>query len=296
MENILVVKDLSFEFGDKPVLKQVNMEMPKASSCFLLGENGSGKSTLLNLIYGKYDASQGNIWINGEEVYGPEINLVEGREGVSYVNQFSNVEPFLSVRQNLKSEFKYLEGGYTDEAFDEIVSTCLIEDLLDEKVKTLSGGEKQRVSVAKALVKAPDLILFDEPFNHLDYQSRTKLKHVLIKLKRKQVSLLVVTHDVEEAKLLADEVFVMDAGELKRIQKGDDDLFELDQFEPKVRLSSGVYKSWSKLNVGLAGDQAELINSYPINEYVSQCLYQSNGQLFELTLPQDQVADVIHVS
>lgn len=298
MKNILAFKNISYTIDKHLILDNISFALAPKACYFLLGKNGAGKSTLLNLINGVLEPDQGKMYFLEEEIYGPSIELVPGRDGLSYVNQMSETEPFLSVAQNIKMEFKYVEGGFDSEKYEQIISSCLVEDLLEKRVKVLSGGEKQRVAIAKALVKEPQLMMLDEPFNHLDFEAKLKLKNVILNLKASNVTLLIVTHDLTDAQLLADEYLILKNKGIQNFKAFDFTEEETDafaDFQQCIQLDCGKVVPISQLRFSKdIENKAELIAQVKINQWSTKCLLCLNGQYFELTLPHEKVTKFMH--
>lgn len=209
------LQNLSKSFGDQVALKDVNLTIPDGSFVVLLGPTGAGKTTTLRMIAGLDKPSSGKVLINGQDV----ANQSPAERNTAMVFQQYSLYPHLSVRQNLafplKSPMLRTPGNEITRKVDEVAEVLQISHKLDNKATELSGGEMQRVSIGRALVRSPQIYLMDEPLSSLDAKLRSDLR---IELKRIQASLgatmLYVTHDQIEAMTMATHVGVLNQGKL----------------------------------------------------------------------------------
>ncbi len=207
--------NISKSFGDQVALAAVDMTVPDGSFVVLLGPTGAGKTTTLRLISGLDKPDSGQILINGQDV----ANQTPAQRNVAMVFQQYSLYPHLSVRQNLafplKSPILRTPEDEIIRKVAEVAEVLQISHKLDNKATELSGGEMQRVSIGRALVRNPQIYLMDEPLSSLDAKLRSDLR---VELKRIQASLgatmLYVTHDQIEAMTMATHVGVLDHGRL----------------------------------------------------------------------------------
>ncbi|MDJ0270318.1 MAG: ABC transporter ATP-binding protein [Aigarchaeota archaeon] len=176
----------------------------------VLGVNGAGKTTLLNLIAGILEPDDGEIILNGQLLNGEPIE----RRGVGYIFQRPYLFPHMSVKENIEYGLRRGEENNI-EKFHYVVSLLGIENILNRDVRGLSGGEAQKVALARTLVSTPKILLLDEPLVHLDAVARRELlhelKHVLKVLK---IPKIYVTHEAREARVVADRIAVLDSGKV----------------------------------------------------------------------------------
>ncbi|PQV49517.1 ABC-type Fe3+/spermidine/putrescine transport system ATPase subunit [Jejuia pallidilutea] len=207
---MLNISHLSFSYGKTKVLKDISFEVKQGENVAIIGESGSGKSTLLKLLYGEYDLNDGQIFWKDTEILGPKYNLVVGYDFMKYVAQEFDLMPFITVEENIA---KHLSRFFPEEAqqrVDELIKVVQLEAFAKRKVKTLSGGQKQRVALARALVKAPEILLLDEPFGHIDNFKKQSLRRSVFKyLKDKNITCIVATHDKEDVLGFADRMIVL---------------------------------------------------------------------------------------
>jgi len=209
--NSIEVKDLSLNFGDVKVLKDLNLSVEKGEFLVLLGASGCGKSTLLNCIAGLLEINDGQIFINNQNVTWYEPS----ERGIGMVFQSYALYPQMSVKGNLTFSLK--NAKLSKEEIEERVKNASeilqIEDLLDRKPAALSGGQRQRVAIGRALVRDVEVFLFDEPLSNLDAKLRTELRVEIKRLHHKlQNTMIYVTHDQIEAMTLANRIAIMREG------------------------------------------------------------------------------------
>ncbi len=211
----VILKNICKSFGSQVALADVSMTVPDSSFVVLLGPTGAGKTTTLRLISGLDKPDSGAILIDGEDA----VAQSPAQRNVAMVFQQYSLYPHLSVRENLafplKSPILRTPAEEIVRKVDEVAETLQISHKLDNKATELSGGEMQRVSIGRALVRNPRIYLMDEPLSSLDAKLRSDLR---IELKRIQANLgatiLYVTHDQTEAMTMATHVGVLDHGKL----------------------------------------------------------------------------------
>ncbi len=216
---MLKVKDLGFFYeNDKEILKRIDFSVVKGNNLAIIGESGCGKSTLLKLIYGLYDVNSGSISWKDDLVTGPKFNLVPGMPYMKYLAQDFDLMPYVTVAENVG---KFLSNFFLDdkkERITELLDVVEMSEFADVKAKFLSGGQMQRVALAKVLAKEPELLLLDEPFSHIDNFRKNSLRRKIFQyLKEKQITCIIATHDVQDVLSFSDEVLVMKNGELLEI-------------------------------------------------------------------------------
>ena len=209
--NSIEIKDLSLNFGDVKVLKDLNLSVEKGEFLVLLGASGCGKSTLLNCIAGLLDITDGQIFINNQNVTWFEPS----ERGIGMVFQSYALYPQMSVEGNLSFSLK--NAKLSKEEINARVKNASeilqIEDLLNRKPAALSGGQRQRVAIGRALVRDVEVFLFDEPLSNLDAKLRTELRVEIKRLHHKlKNTMIYVTHDQIEAMTLANRIAIMRDG------------------------------------------------------------------------------------
>ncbi|WP_321281596.1 molybdenum ABC transporter ATP-binding protein [Marinifilum fragile] len=205
----------------------------------VFGPSGSGKTTLMHLISGLENPDEGHIEIGNELVLDTENNrLVKPRKRrIGYVFQEGRLFPHMTVRKNLLFGSVYADKAQQIIHFDEVVDLLEIRELLEKRPKSLSGGEKQRVAIGRALLSAPKLLLMDEPFSSLDVALRRQIIPYLIRINKKLgIPMLVVSHDLPDLLSLTQKLFLLRNGRVE----GHGNYFDLIQSEKSLDIMRGA--------------------------------------------------------
>jgi len=212
---MIEVRNLCVDLGEF-VLSDITLSIEEGEYFIILGPTGAGKTVLLESIAGLYPIKSGEIWLRGKEVTGVEPE----KRKVSIVYQDHVLFPHLSVRENITFGLRMHRAG-ADEVADRLnwVSELLgISNLLHRRPDTLSGGEKQKVALGRAIVTRPELLLVDEPLSALDPETREGVQQELRRLHRALgITMLHVTHDFEEAIALGSRIAVIAGGRLMQV-------------------------------------------------------------------------------
>jgi ABC-type Fe3+/spermidine/putrescine transport system ATPase subunit len=216
---MLQVNNIVFSYNKTIAINNVSFSLSKASFICIIGESGCGKSTLLKLIYGLHDLEEGQIFWDKIEVFGPKFNLIPGMDFMKYLAQDFDLMPYITVAENVG---KYLSNIYPEikkARINELLEVVEMTQYASVKAKNLSGGQMQRVAIARVLALEPEVLLLDEPFSHIDNFRKNSLRRKLFSyLKEKEITTLIATHDSTDVLSFADEVLVMKRGEI--IEKG----------------------------------------------------------------------------
>jgi len=212
----LRIGNLSKSFGDTVVVEDVSFSVADGEFCIVLGPSGCGKSTLLRMIAGLELQDSGSIYIGGREVSG----LSPKDRDVAMVFQSYALYPHMSVYDNMAFSLKMKKVSRAEINRKVIAGAKLlkIDDLLKRKPKDLSGGQRQRVAIGRAIVRDPQMFLFDEPLSNLDAKLRNAMRVELIGLHNKLNSTVVyVTHDQVEAMTLGQKIVLLNEGKIQQI-------------------------------------------------------------------------------
>ena len=203
------IKNLSHKINNKSILNNVNFELKKDSIACILGPSGSGKTTLLKLIAGLNKVQNGHILINDQEVSSAKKHLPTEKRRIGFLFQDYALFPHLTVKENLKYPINFKNSIYK---IDDIIDVVKLPDSLDKYPHELSGGEQQRVALARSIISHPDLLLLDEPFSSLDLNLREEIRDdTLHLLQKSNVSTIIVTHDPFEAMFISNQINIMDS-------------------------------------------------------------------------------------
>jgi ABC-type sulfate/molybdate transport systems ATPase subunit len=216
---MLQVQNISFSYKDSVTINNISFSLEKGKNLAVIGESGCGKSTLLKLIYGLYDLDEGQIFWNNLEVLGPKFHLIPGMEYMKYLAQDFDLMPFITVAENIG---KYLSNFYPEQKKERIAELLEIVEMTEfsnVKAKFLSGGQMQRIAIARVLALEPEVLLLDEPFSHIDNFKKNSLRRKLFgHLKEKGITCIIATHDSTDTLSFSDEIVVMHNG--KTIETG----------------------------------------------------------------------------
>ncbi len=212
----LQLKSVHKSYGAQAVLQDINLEVQDGEFIIFVGPSGCGKSTLLRSIAGLEDVSSGEVLINGEDV----TVTPPSKRGIAMVFQSYALYPHLSVKDNMGLGLK--QAGSPKAEIETRVAKASamlsLDPYLARRPAELSGGQRQRVAIGRALVREPELFLFDEPLSNLDAALRVQTRLEIARLHRElKATMIYVTHDQVEAMTLADRIVVLNAGRIEQI-------------------------------------------------------------------------------
>ena len=232
MSNIITVKDMNLWYGDHQALKNINIEIPEKSITALIGPSGCGKSTFLKTLNRMNDLVPnvkitGDIRYNGGDIFGKDVDVNSLRKEIGMVFQKPNPFP-MSIYDNVA--YGPRTHGITNKAqLDEIVESALrdaaiwdeVKDRLKKNALGMSGGQQQRLCIARALAVQPKILLMDEPTSALDPISTSRIEELVMELKEKY-TIVMVTHNMQQAVRVSDYTAFFLLGELVEFGKTDD--------------------------------------------------------------------------
>lgn len=211
MEHIIEIKNLNKSFGDVRAVRDLSFCVKKGELFAFLGVNGAGKSTTISILCGQLKMDSGSVTVAGEDIESSRESLAR-RLGVVFQN--SVLDSALTVKDNLRSRAALygIKGKKFDSRLAELAELLDFGGLLDRTVGKLSGGQRRRIDIARALLHSPDILILDEPTTGLDPQTRKLLWDVVTSLRREeQMTVFLTTHYMEEA-ADADYVVILDSG------------------------------------------------------------------------------------
>lgn len=224
----IIIRGISKKYGEIPVLKNLNLSIPKGQAVALIGSNGSGKSTLLRSSIRLIEPNSGEIIINGEEISHYSLRqLRKIRSQIGFVFQHHNLVPRLSVLSNVlhgalgrKNSPRLWFQGFASKEEREEAMNCLervgLAQFASRRATQLSGGQSQRVAIARALMQRPSIIMADEPVASLDPQAGEEVMELFFHLSREEnLTLLFCTHHLEHALTYADRVIGLSEGRIQ---------------------------------------------------------------------------------
>ena len=232
---MLSIQNINKKIKDKNIVDNISFEVPSGCISGLLGPNGAGKTTTFYIIAGLIKADKGNIFLADENVSNFAMHI-RSKLGIKYLPQEPSIFQNLSVYENLlglaELSFKTKEDieNYITKSIDEFN----LSEILNHKGRQLSGGQRRKVEIARTLAANPKIILLDEPFAGIDPIAIDEIKQVLIKLKNKNISILITDHNVREALEICDHAIVINNGSI--IAKGNKKSLIKDEMVKKVYL------------------------------------------------------------
>lgn len=214
-ESILQIKDLKKSFGDNEILKGISLDIKQGEVVVILGSSGCGKSTLLRCINGLEMIQGGDILLDGKSITGSKKDFHLIRQKIGMVFQSYDLFPHLDILQNLILGPVKAQGRNKEEVIAEAEKLLDRVGLLDKKhsfARQLSGGQKQRVAIVRSLLMHPEVILFDEVTASLDPEMVREVLELINDLAQEGRTMLIVTHELQFARAIADRIIFMDKG------------------------------------------------------------------------------------
>ena len=212
----VTLKQAVKRYGETQVIHNIDLEIDDGEFCVFVGPSGCGKSTLLRMIAGLEETSAGNIHIGERDV----TRLDPAERGVAMVFQTYALYPHMTVRENMGFGLR-MNGHPKEEIAAKVAEASRIlklDDYLNRKPKALSGGQRQRVAIGRAIVRGPEVFLFDEPLSNLDAELRVDMRVEIARLHKEiGATMIYVTHDQVEAMTLADKIVVLRAGRIEQV-------------------------------------------------------------------------------
>jgi ABC-type Fe3+/spermidine/putrescine transport system ATPase subunit len=286
---MIKAKKVFFSYQNTFSLKNISLNVKEGQILGVIGQSGSGKSTLLKILGGFLDLESGEVLFENMPLIPPSKKLIAGNEKIKTVTQANTLFPNVSIFENIAYELRYFKSNYQTKRIKSLSKILNIGHLLEKLPRELSGGELQRVMIAKAIADEPKVLLLDEPFSNLDNIIKKK---ILIELKRvlkiEQIACVFVTHEISDAFGLVDELIILKNGRV--IQKGtSENLY----FQPKnvyVGLLTGdgfllnnlnlVEKKYEKIPYFLRPENFVIDQSSKIIANVTHSIFK--GSYFEI--------------
>lgn len=216
--NLLEARNIHLQFDDRNILSGIDFSLFNNECLAIVGKSGAGKSSLVKILAGLIPANAGQILFKGENLPDPRTQLIPGHNEIKLVNQDFDLDLFHTVKENLRIKLPGYVEKVKNTLCDELLEITGLEALADHEVRYLSGGEQQRLALARALIMEPDVLLLDEPFVHLDPHLRMKIeRYIQQKVKNWKGSIILVTHDGREALAWADRILYLKSGNIERM-------------------------------------------------------------------------------
>jgi lipopolysaccharide export system ATP-binding protein len=232
---MLSIQNINKTIKDKNIVDNISFEVPLGCISGLLGPNGAGKTTTFYIIAGLIKADKGDIFLDDENVSSFAMHK-RSKMGIKYLPQEPSIFQNLSVYENLLglAELSFKRKEDIENFITKSIDEFNLSEILNHKGRQLSGGQRRKVEIARTLAANPKIILLDEPFAGIDPIAIDEIKQVLIKLKNKNIGILITDHNVREALEICDHAIVINNGSI--IAKGDKNSLIKDEMVKKVYL------------------------------------------------------------
>ena len=235
-EVVINIRGLRKAFGDKEVLKNINLDVHRGENVVILGKSGTGKSVTIQCIVGMLLPDEGEVKVFGDEVSEmTEKQLKELRTKVGFLFQSGALYDSMTVRENLEFPLtrvlKMRDQAEIDQRVEEVLDGVGLLDAIDKMPSDLSGGMRKRVGLARTMIVKPEIMLYDEPSTGLDPITSREISQLILKMQKKyKTTSIIITHDMECAEITSDRVVIMNDGEYVAEGSFDDMKKSKDEF------------------------------------------------------------------
>lgn len=218
MENIIEIVGLKKKFGDKEVLKGIDLTVAKGENIVVLGKSGEGKSVMIKCVIGMIEPDEGSIKIFGKEIVGlDDHQLKEIRIKVGFLFQSGALYDSMTVRENLSFSLsrvlKITDESEIEALSEEVLAAVGLSEAIDKMPSDLSGGMRKRLALARTLIVKPQIILYDEPTTGLDTITSKEISQLMLDVQKKyQTTSIIITHDISCAALTANRIIILNQG------------------------------------------------------------------------------------
>ena len=216
---MIVLKNIQLSYA-KPIIKRANLTVHQGEILGLVGKSGAGKSSLLKIIAGLIDPDTGEISI--DQHVQPRVHqlLIPGFKRVAMVNQDFKLDVYHTVEENLREAVLHLPSPKRDKRVQQLLRLFDLKSISATKAHLISGGEQQRLAIARAIADQPEILLLDEPFGHLDANLRARLTEHLIRLREEEnTTIILVSHEGQDVLGLCDSICILKNGTLSKKYK-----------------------------------------------------------------------------
>jgi len=279
----------------KVAVTDVSLQIPRGSFFGLLGPNGAGKSTIINIMAGLVIKTSGDVQIWGYDI---EKQMRQARSSIGIVPQELNIDPFFTPREILEVQAGLYGVPKSQRRTMEILEAVRLADKAEAYARTLSGGMRRRLLVAKAMVHTPPVLVLDEPTAGVDVELRQQLWSYIRELREQGTTILLTTHYLEEAEELCDQIAIINKGQVVTSQPTEELLQSLDSKELIVTVDqdlTGVPESLSQFNVELQNGRKLVFHVPPSQVPVEEVLaaVQAGGLgIRDLTTKESDLEDI----
>lgn len=217
MEKLLEIRHLHKDYGEGTILNDVSLDIHKGEVVVLIGPSGCGKSTFLRCINGLETIQSGEIVLDGENIAGSKTKWSEVRQKIGMVFQSYDLFPHMTVMDNIllgPTKVQKRDKKEVEEEAKKLLDRVGLLDRKDAYPRQLSGGQKQRAAIVRALIMKPEIMLFDEVTAALDPEMVREVLDVMLELAKSGSTMMIVTHEMQFARAVADKIVFLDGGEI----------------------------------------------------------------------------------
>ncbi|GAB6099595.1 ABC transporter ATP-binding protein [Halanaerocella petrolearia] len=234
MTTAIEFSNIHKSYGDLQALSDINLTIEEGEFFGLLGPNGAGKSTLIGILAGLVKQDLGSVTVLGADVIEDHLQT---KKSLGIVPQEISFDPYFTVRETLEIQSGYFGIKNNDDRINEILDALDLKDKENVKPRSLSGGMKRRLLIAKALIHDPEVIVLDEPTAGVDVELRKSLWDYVQKLNRQGKTIILTTHYLEEAETLCDRIAILDQGEVVAVDTKENLINQIDKKVVKVKFN-----------------------------------------------------------
>jgi len=303
------IQEVSKSYTDQPALHPLSISLEKGDFLSVVGESGSGKSTLLRIMAGLEVQDSGQVFLGEMEIQSPKHKIVAGYPEIKLIYQDFHLFPNSTVAENIARPLLQFDKSYAKQRVESLIQMLGLQPFRDRYPRELSGGQKQKVAIAKALSVEPEVLLLDEPFSSLDtIQKQSLIAELKTTLKAMGTTVVFVTHDLDDALRLTDNLLILQKGKL--VQNGNSKhLCEHPKSKYVARLFSSINSISKEEKTYIRPADVKLRTSRGVLAHVEdlrflvhfnslQIRIKESGELWEVDDPQRkyQIGDRVYLS
>lgn len=271
---MLEARNLVVRFGERIVLNHVSLKLPKGSFLGISGKSGAGKSTFLKALGGYMVVESGEVFFDEKRFPDAKNLLLPGFDGIQMVQQDFHIDPFHTVRENIRESILHFPNDLRERRVNQLLKQFHLQHLSENKAILLSGGEKQRLALIRAIAPRPKIVLLDEPFSQLDQRLRIELTGILNQLRQKeQMSFLLVAHDPADLLGMCDQIAILKNGRLSKFQNVEDVYYQTKNSENARLLGPLNTLEMNEQRVHFRPDEYEIVAENGIEIYFERAVF-----------------------
>jgi ABC-type multidrug transport system ATPase subunit len=282
---MLEIRNIYVDF-DRPILNNISFKAKQGQIIGLVGKSGAGKSTLLKVISGQLAPKNGMLYLNEEALPNASTLLIPGFQEIKLVSQDYNLDPYHTVEENIREAAMSLPEKEKVRRVEQLIKLLKLDTIRNVKANETSGGEQQRLSIARAIALKPEVLLLDEPFSNLDAHLRAMLFKYILKLREKEnLTIILVSHEGQDVLGLSDAIYFLNKGKLSPRKTSFNAYYQLGHLSnamllgivnmtkiegEKIRFRPDEYKISPKGNLLLQYDYTVFLGSMYLNYFFDE--------------------------